>query len=72
VAPIVKRFLTNMPQRFENASGEVRLQGAILDTDESTGRARLIWRFSETAGAGGFPLIGRTPIPSTCLPVTLW
>jgi metallophosphoesterase (TIGR00282 family) len=47
VAPIVKRFLTNMPQRFEIASGQVRLQGAIIDIDESTGRARSIRRVSE-------------------------
>lgn len=47
VAPIVKRFLTNMPQRFEIASGQVRLQGAIIDIDDSTGRARSIRRVSE-------------------------
>lgn len=47
IAPIVKRFLTNMPQRFEMASGRVRMQGALVDIDEATGRARSIRRVSE-------------------------
>ncbi|KAB2673981.1 MAG: TIGR00282 family metallophosphoesterase [Verrucomicrobia bacterium] len=47
VEPIVRRFLTNMPQRFEVASGRVLLQGAVIDIDEATGLARGITRISE-------------------------
>jgi metallophosphoesterase (TIGR00282 family) len=47
IEPIVKRFLTNMPQRFEVAKHRVFLQGAIIDIDEITGRARKIERVSE-------------------------
>ena len=44
----LQRFLTQMPIRFEVASGPVLLQGAILDIDESTGRARGIRRVQQT------------------------
>ena len=48
IAPIVERFLTGMPQRFEVARERVILQGALLDIDELTGRARAIHRLSES------------------------
>ena len=48
VEPIIKRFVTNTPQRFLVASGRVLLQGAIIEVDESTGRARSIERVSHT------------------------
>jgi metallophosphoesterase (TIGR00282 family) len=41
---ILQRFLTNMPSRFEPATGDVRLCGAVIDCDEQTGRARSIER----------------------------
>jgi metallophosphoesterase (TIGR00282 family) len=44
---VIERFLTNMPQRFEVASGRIFLQGAVVDVDESTGKARSIVRVSE-------------------------
>jgi metallophosphoesterase (TIGR00282 family) len=47
IAPVIKRFQTLTPQRFEVAKGDVRLQGVLLDVDESTGRARSIQRLSE-------------------------
>ncbi len=47
VEPVVRRFLTNLPQRFEVASGRVLLQGAVIDIDEATGLARGIVRISE-------------------------
>lgn len=47
IEPIVQRFLTNMPQRFEVAKGRVLLQGALIDIDELTGRALRIQRVSE-------------------------
>jgi 2',3'-cyclic-nucleotide 2'-phosphodiesterase len=47
VEPIIKRFTTNMPQRFGVARDRIFLQGALLDIDESTGRAVGIQRISE-------------------------
>jgi 2',3'-cyclic-nucleotide 2'-phosphodiesterase len=47
IAPIIKRFMTNMPQKFEVAKGRVLLQGAILELDESTGRTVRIERVSQ-------------------------
>ena len=47
IDPVIRRFLTQMPQRFEVAKGRVLLQGALMDIDESTGRARSITRISE-------------------------
>lgn len=47
VEPVVKRFLTQTPQRFEVASGRVLLQGVLVDVDESTGLAKSIQRVSE-------------------------
>ena len=41
---IIDRFLTGMPCRFEVARGDVRLQGAVVDVDPQTGRARSIQR----------------------------
>lgn len=45
--PVVRRFLTAMPQRFEVAKGGVRLQGALIKVDETTGKALHIERVSE-------------------------
>lgn len=47
IEPIIKRFVTSMPQKFEVAKERVLLQGAIIDVDEITGRARSICRVSE-------------------------
>jgi metallophosphoesterase (TIGR00282 family) len=44
IAPVVQRFLTNMPQRFEVAKERVVLHGAIIEIDETTGRAMGIER----------------------------
>ena len=53
IEPIIKRFMTNMPQKFEVASKRVRLQGAILEIDEGSARALRIERISEPlTGAG--------------------
>ena len=46
IEPIVKRFLTNQPQKFEVAANRVMLQGAIVDIDNGTGRATGIERVS--------------------------
>jgi hypothetical protein len=47
IEPIIRRFATNTPQKFEVAKGRVLLQGALLDVDEATGKARNIQRISE-------------------------
>ena len=48
IEPVVRRFMTNMPQKFEVAKGGVRLQGAVVEIDEQTGRATGIERVSES------------------------
>jgi len=40
----LKRFLTQIPKRFEVAKGNVQLNGALLQIDESSGKARQIQR----------------------------
>jgi hypothetical protein len=45
--PIIQRFLTYQPQRFGVASKRVTLNGAIIDIDESSGKALSIERVSE-------------------------
>jgi metallophosphoesterase (TIGR00282 family) len=47
IEPVVRRFITLTPQRFEVAKGRVLLQGALFDIDESTGLARHVQRLSE-------------------------
>ena len=47
IEPVIKRFVTNTPQRFGVASGRVLLQGAVVEIDEGTGRAVRIERVSE-------------------------
>ena len=37
---------TDVPVRFETATGNPRLNAAIVDADETTGRARAITRLS--------------------------
>ena len=41
---IMERFLTLIPNKFDVAKGDVRLQGVILDIDETNGRSRGIER----------------------------
>lgn len=55
VEPVVRRFLTQMPQRFEVAKGRVLLQGVLVDVDEATGLARSVRRVSEPLSGGGCP-----------------
>jgi 2',3'-cyclic-nucleotide 2'-phosphodiesterase len=40
----IRRFLTQMPERFEPASQDVRLNAVVIDVDGTTGRARKIER----------------------------
>jgi metallophosphoesterase (TIGR00282 family) len=47
IEPIIKRFLTNQPQKFEVAANRVLLQGAIVEIDDTTGHAAKIERVSQ-------------------------
>jgi 2',3'-cyclic-nucleotide 2'-phosphodiesterase len=47
IEAIVARFLTNMPVQFPIAKGPVKVQGALVEVDETTGRAMSIARFNE-------------------------
>jgi len=47
IEPVLRRFLTCQPQRFEVAAGRVMLQGAVVEIDDATGKARKICRISE-------------------------
>ena len=51
IEPIVARFKSNLPAMFPVATGEVRLRGAIVDIDESTGQSKNIQRFDEPGPA---------------------
>jgi 2',3'-cyclic-nucleotide 2'-phosphodiesterase len=46
IEPIIRRFMTNMPQKFDVAKGHILLQGAVVEIDEHTGRATGIQRVS--------------------------
>jgi 2',3'-cyclic-nucleotide 2'-phosphodiesterase len=43
---VLEHFLTGMPARFEMADKNVQLQGAIVDIDQETGRAKSIERIN--------------------------
>ena len=47
IEPVIKRFLTGMPQRFEVAKNNVLLHGALIEVDDATGRALKIRRVTE-------------------------
>jgi metallophosphoesterase (TIGR00282 family) len=46
IEPIIKRFLTGQPQKFEVAKGRVLLQGVVVDVDDLSGRSKSIARVS--------------------------
>src|SRR5690349_17668210 len=47
IEPIMNRFVCNLPTSFPVAGGEVRLRGALIEIDETTGRAIRIVRLDE-------------------------
>ena len=47
IDPIINRFISNLPASFPVASGEVRLRGALIEMDETTGCATRIMRVDE-------------------------
>ena len=44
VEPVIKKFLSGVPQKFDVAKGRPMLEGAIVDVDMKTGKARSIER----------------------------
>ncbi len=47
IEPVVKRFLTIIPQRFEVAKGRVLLQGVVIEINNTSGQAMNVQRLSE-------------------------
>jgi hypothetical protein len=50
IEPVIRRFQTGMPQRFEVARNRVMLHGALVEVDATTGRATSIQRVAELLG----------------------
>jgi metallophosphoesterase (TIGR00282 family) len=48
IEPVIKRFLTGMPQRFEVARNRVLLHSAVVEIDDASGKAVKIRRVSES------------------------
>ena len=47
IEPVIERFLTNQPRRFEVAKNRVMLHGAVIEIDDASGKAVKILRVSE-------------------------
>jgi metallophosphoesterase (TIGR00282 family) len=47
IEPVLRRFLSNMPQRFDVAKDRVLLHGAVIEIDDTSGKAVKIQRVSE-------------------------
>jgi hypothetical protein len=47
IEPVLKKFLTGMPQRFDIAKNTVLLHGAVIEIDDASGKALKIHRISE-------------------------
>jgi metallophosphoesterase (TIGR00282 family) len=62
--PSLARFLNGMPAKFEPATGNPRLNGALIEADDKTGRATKITRISYSAeeidGLAVRPAVRRT------------
>jgi hypothetical protein len=60
---VLQRFLTGLPQRFETATENPRLNAVVIDADEATGRARGIQpvsvSLSEIDALAGSPALVR-------------
>jgi calcineurin-like phosphoesterase len=57
IAPVLKKFTTGIPARFEVAGGPCVLEGAVLELDRASGRAVGItaYRYREADVAGQSP-----------------
>ena len=51
IEPVIRRFLTGMPQRFEVAKGRVLLHGVVIEINDATGEALKIQRVAEALTA---------------------
>jgi metallophosphoesterase (TIGR00282 family) len=47
IAPVIQRFLTSMPQRFEVAKDRVILHGVVIEINEIDGKALHVQRIAE-------------------------
>jgi metallophosphoesterase (TIGR00282 family) len=47
IEDVLTHFITNIPQRFEVALENIQLQGAVIDVDEKTGKARTLIRIQK-------------------------
>jgi 2',3'-cyclic-nucleotide 2'-phosphodiesterase len=47
IVPVVTRFRTALPQRFEVARNDIKLNGAVIEIDNATGKSLKIQRVSE-------------------------
>jgi 2',3'-cyclic-nucleotide 2'-phosphodiesterase len=59
------RFLTAIPARFETAAGNPRLNAAVLEVDEETGRALDLERLSYSADEIADPGRARPAVPAS-------
>lgn len=55
IEPVIKRFMTAMPQRFDVARERVLLHGCVIEVDEVTGRSQRIQRISEAMPSQAMP-----------------
>jgi calcineurin-like phosphoesterase len=62
IDPILNRFISNLPASFPVAGGEVRLRGALIEIDETTGRTVRIMRVDERGPSKPAPV---EPEPKT-------
>jgi len=65
IEPILQRFISNLPASFPVASGEVRLRGALIDIDQTSGRTLRILRVDEAA-----PTLSETPAEISSEPIS--
>ena len=68
IDPIVNRFISNLPTAFPVAKGRVRLCGAVVTVDETTGRALSITRVNELIEEPPSATLTATPEPSATAP----
>ncbi len=47
IEDVLERFITGVPTRFEVAKENIQLQGAVLEIDDSTGKAKSILRIQK-------------------------
>ena len=70
IESIVARFLTNLPVQFPIARGPVRMQGALMEIDEGSGRATAMERFNQEFVPRGQASAGPTRTATAQLPTT--